>query len=99
MAVDTLSAVPQAIAATADGNSHEIQFDGGEFNVLLREDQLAKITVVTGTFKFNVGGPCTETNATYTDDDTETIPFINGVKNIFYQCTVAGSFKISFIGL
>lgn len=96
---DILSAVPQAINATADGISHEIQFDSGEFGSLLRNDQLAKITIVSGTFKFNVGGSCSETNATYTADQTETIPFMNGTKNIFYECTSAGSFKISFIGL
>jgi len=95
---DLLSAVPQLITATADGLSHDIQFDGGEFGNLLRGDQLAKITVVSGTFKFNVGGPCTETNATFTGE-VPPIPFINGSQNIFYQCTSAGSFTISFIGL
>lgn len=96
---DILSAVPQLISATADGVSHEIQFDSGEFGSLLRNDQLVKITVVSGTFKFNVGGQCPETNATYTTNDTETIPIMNGTKNLFYECTSAGSFKISFIGL
>lgn len=95
---DIQSAVPQLITATADGISHELQFDGGEFNILLREDQLAVINVVSGTFKYNVGGPCTETNATFTGA-VPLIPFINGVKNIFYECTSAGGFTISFIGL
>lgn len=95
---DILSAVPQLITATADGVSHELQFDGGEFGQLLREDQLAKITVVSGTFKFNVGGACSESNATFTGE-VPLLPFINGVQNIFYQCTSAGSFTISFVGL
>lgn len=95
---DILSAVPALVTATADGISHEIQFDGGEFNDRLREDQLAKITVVSGTFKFNSGGSCSETNATFTGE-VPAIPFINGVRNIFYECTSAGSFNISFIGL
>lgn len=98
MAADILSAVPQLISAGADGQSHEIQF-APEFNTLLREDQLAKIKVVSGTFKFNVGGPCSETNATYTTDDTENIPFINGAQNIFYEATTGGSFIITFVGL
>lgn len=95
---DGLAAVPQLITASADGTSHEIQFDP-EFNQSLREDQVAFITVITGTFKFNVGGPCSESNATYTDEKVEPIPFINGVRNIHYQCTSAGTFRISFIGL
>lgn len=95
---DILSAVPARITATADGISHEIQFDGGEFNDRLREDQLAKITVNAGTFKFNSGGPCTETNASFTGD-VPSIPFINGVRNIFYECTSAGNFDITFVGL
>lgn len=93
---DQLSAVPQLITAGADGQSHEIQFSP-EFNTLLGETQIAFIKVVTGTFKFNVGGPCSETNATYTDEQVQPLPFINGVQNIFYQATTGGTFSISFI--
>lgn len=94
---DQLSAVPQLITAGADGASHDIQF-APEFNELLGTNQTAFITVITGVFKFNVGGPCTETNATYTDEKVEPLPFINGVQNIFYQATTGGTFRISFIG-
>lgn len=94
---DTLSAVPQLIGAGADGSSHEIQFDV-EFNNLMGATQIAFINVVSGTFKFNVGGPCSETGATYTSADlVQPIPFINGSKNIFYEATVGGSFSISFV--
>lgn len=95
---DQIEAVPQLITATADGISHEIQFSA-EFNQSLREDQIAFITVVTGTFKFNSGGPCTETNASFTEEIVPPIPFINGSRNIHYQCTSAGTFTISFMGL
>lgn len=95
---DILSAVPQLITAAADGSSHEIQFDPGEFNSLLpTSTQVAFIRVVTGVFKFNVGGSCTETNASFTDEDVPPIPFINGTKNIFYQATTGGTFIISAI--
>lgn len=97
MAADILSAVPQLITAGADGVSHEIQF-APEFNTLLREDQVAYITVISGTFKFNVGGSCTETNASFTSA-VPPIPFVNGSQNIFYQATTGGTFTISFIGL
>lgn len=93
---DQIEAVPQLITAAVDGN-HEIQFSP-EFNQSLREDQVAFITVVSGTFKFNSGGPCTETNATFTGE-VPPIPFINGVRNINYECTSAGTFTISFMGL
>lgn len=96
MAADILSAVPQLITAGADGNSHEIQF-ATEFNNLCGSVQVAFITVVSGTFKFNVGGPCSESGATYTSSDkVEPIPFINGGQNIFYQATVGGTFRVSF---
>lgn len=91
---DTISAIPQLITASADGLSHEIEFDGGEFGVLLAEYQVAFITVISGTFKFNIG-PCSETNATYTAEKVEPLPFINGVKNIQYQATTGGTFRIS----
>lgn len=95
---DILSAIPQLITASADGNSHEIQFDGGEFNTLLPgTTQVAFIRVVSGVFKFNVGGPCSETGASFTDEDVPPIPFINGTKNIFYQATTGGTFIISAI--
>lgn len=94
---DQIEAVPQLITAAVDGN-HEIQFSA-EFNQSLRGDQVAFITVVTGTFKFNSGGPCTETNATFTDERVPPIPFINGVRNINYECISAGTFTISFMGL
>lgn len=94
---DQIEAVPQLITAAADGD-HEIQFSA-EFNQSLREDQIAFITVVTGTFKFNSGGPCTETNATFTAERVPPIPFINGVRNIHYEATSAGTFTISFMGL
>lgn len=92
---DILSAIPQLITAAADGSSHEIQFDGGEFGVLLGDYQVAFITVVSGTFKFNVGGPCSESGATYTSEKVEPLPFINGAQNIFYQATSGGTFRIS----
>lgn len=91
---DQIEAIPQNIAATADGLSHEIQFSP-EFNDRLGSRQLAFITVIAGTFKFNTGGPCSETNATYTAKVDQPIPFLNGTKNIFYQCTSAGNFNIS----
>lgn len=94
---DILSAVPQLISGGADGASHEIQF-ASEFNEVLGVTQMAFITVLTGTVKFNVGGPCSETNATYTDEKVEPFPFINGVQNIFYQFTTGGTFRVSFIG-
>lgn len=94
---DSLSAVPQMITAGADGSSHEIQFSP-EFAQLLGTTQIAYITVISGTFKFNVGGACTETNATYTDEKVEPLPFANGSQNIFYQATSGGTFRISFIG-
>lgn len=95
---DIISAVPQLKTAGADGLSHEIQFSP-EFNFLLREDQIAFISVVSGTFKFNVVGDCSETNATYTSSDrVPPIPFVNGSQNIFYQATVGGTFTISFAG-
>lgn len=94
---DQIAAVPQLITAAADGNSHEIQFDP-EFNQTLGVTQMAFITVISGTFKFNVGGPCTETNATYTAEKVEPFPFVNGSRNIFYQATTAGTFRVSFIG-
>lgn len=94
MAADILSAIPQLISAGADGASHEIQFST-EFNNLLGNKQVAFITVVSGTFKFNVGGDCSETNATYTAEKVEPLPFMNGTKNIFYQATTGGTFRIS----
>lgn len=94
---DLLEAVPQLITAGADGNSHEIQFSA-EFNTLLGVTQMAFITVISGTFKFNVGGPCTETNAVYTAERVEPFPFVNGSQNIFYQATTGGTFRVSFIG-
>lgn len=94
---DIISAVPQLISAGADGSSHEIQFDGREFNHLLGIYHVAFITVISGTFKFNVGGPCSETSATYTAEKVEPLPFINGVQNIFYQATSGGTFRISFV--
>lgn len=94
MPFDTLISIPANIAATADGLSHEIQFSA-EFNDRLGVTQLAFITVVSGTFKFNSGGPCSETNASYTAKVDQPIPFINGVQNIQYQCTSAGNFNIS----
>lgn len=97
MAADIISAVPQMISAGADGVSHEIQFDGGEFKTLLGSYHVAFITVVSGTFKFNVGGACSESNATYTAEKVEPLPFINGVQNIFYQATSGGTFRISFV--
>lgn len=94
---DILSALPQLISAGADGASHEIQF-APEFNAFMGSTQIAYITVVSGTFKFNVGGSCTETNATYTAEKVEPLPFVNGSQNIFYQATTGGTFKISFVG-
>lgn len=93
---DIISAIPQMITAGADGNSHEIQFDGGEFDTLLGSLSVAFITVISGTFKFNVGGPCSESNATYTAEKVEPLPFINGVQNIYYQATSGGTFRITF---
>lgn len=93
---DSIEAIPQLISATADGIDHEIQFHT-EFNSLLgAATQVAFIKVVTGTFKFNIGGPTSESNASFTSSDTvQPIPFINGVKNIVYQCTSAGGFTIA----
>lgn len=96
---DILSAIPQLITAGADGQSHEIQFDAGEFNTLLPGiTQVAFIRVVSGVLKVNVGGPCSETGATFTGPvDLPPIPFINGTKNIFYEFTTGGSAIISAI--
>lgn len=93
---DSIEAIPQLISATADGTDHEIQWHA-EFNPLLgASTQIAFIKVVTGTFKFNVKGPTSETNASYTSSDTvQPIPFINGVMNIVYRCTSAGGFTIA----
>lgn len=91
---DILSAIPANIAAGADGVSHEIQFSP-EFDQILGTRQVAFITVISGTFKFNVGGSCAETNASYTAKVDQPIPFINGSQNIFYQATTGGSFNIS----
>lgn len=93
---DIIEAIPQAISAAADSIDHEIQWHT-EFNLLLGANtQVAFIKVVSGTFKFNVGGPTTETNASYTSSDTvQPIPFINGTLNIVYRCTSAGSFTIA----
>lgn len=92
---DILSAIPQLVTASADGLSHEIQFDGGEFGTLLGTSQVAFITVVSGTFKFNIGGQCSESGATYTAEKVEPLPFMNGAQNIFYQATTGGTFRIS----
>lgn len=93
---DIIEAIPQLISAAADSTDHEIQFHT-EFNPILGAyTQIAFIKVVSGTFKFNVGGPTTESNASYTSSDTvEPIPFMNGTKNIVYRCTSAGSFRIA----
>lgn len=95
---DQIEAIPQAITATADGTDHELLFSA-EFNSLFGSTQVAFINVVAGTFKFNVGGPTTETNASYTSTDlVQPIPFQNGgVLSFRYRCTSAGSFSISVI--
>lgn len=96
---DQIVAVPQAISAAADGADHEIVFHT-EFNQLMEARQAAFIKIVSGTFKFNVGGSTTESNASFTSSDTvPPIPFINGNSgfNIVYRCTSAGSFVISFL--
>lgn len=95
---DSIEAIPQTITATADGTDHELLFSA-EFNQMLGATQIAFITVISGTFKFNVGGPTTETNASYTSSDlVEPIPFQNGgALSLRYQSTSAGSFRISII--
>lgn len=95
---DQIEAIPQTISATADGTDHELLFSA-EFNPLFGSVQTAFIKIVAGTFKFNVGGPITETNASFTSADTiQPIPFQNGgALSLRYQCTSAGSFSISVI--
>lgn len=95
---DQIEALPQTITATADGTDHELLFSP-EFNSMFGATQVAFIAIVSGTFKFNVGGSTDETNASYTSTDTvQPISFQNGgALSLRYRCTSAGSFSISVI--
>lgn len=95
---DQIEAIPQTISATVDGVDHELLFSA-EFNPLFGSVQTAFIKIISGTFKFNTGGPTTETNASFTSSDTvQPLPFQNGGNlSLRYRCTSAGSFSISVI--
>lgn len=95
MAADILITSPARVTATADGTDHEIQFHDN-LKDLLAEKDIAFIVVNSGTFKFSVGGPTSQTNSSFTGE-VPPLKFENGVINIIYQCTSAGNFDITFI--
>jgi len=96
MATITATENPMSVVA-ADTNDNILMFEENE--LIGSPLATAFITVVTGTFKFNVGGLATQANAaSYTVGDVvPPIPFKPGVGFHFKANAISDAFKVSAI--
>lgn len=96
-AKETLLSNP-VLVTSSDTNSSEVQFTQDQILPTdIRGIVTLFITIVSGTFQFNVGSAVVSSSASYTVGDTvPPITIVNGAKNLFYKAG-AGSqtFKVS----
>ena len=89
MAKITISAIPYVVTA-GDTSNNELNIEKAFPAVGL----VAKLTVISGTFKFNNIGNASESNASYTDDESVLLTIIDGF-NLSYQANSgADTFRI-----
>lgn len=86
---------PQLITS-ADTNDTELVLAGALVKPGVNGEVIAQITIVSGTFTFNVGASAADSTATFTDGDKLLLTFYPSSQNIHYKAG-AGSqtFKIA----
>lgn len=86
---------PQLITSAGTDDT-ELVLAGALVKPGVNGEVIAQITIVSGTFKFNVGASASSVTATYTDGDTFLLTFYPNTHNIHYAAG-AGSqtFKIA----
>ena len=84
----TITAIPYRVTIAATGNQ-QIKITG------FKDDRLvAKLTVVSGSIKFNTLGPASDSNITYTDGESVTVTILQG-KFIGFNGTIGNTFDIA----
>jgi len=90
---DVITSNPQLITSVDTNVDHEVQFHPN-FSPIIGD--VVFIEVVSGTFKFCIGSPATNSSATYTAEKVAPLSFDNGNFTVHYVCTSAGTFRIAF---